>query len=154
MDVFSRLLGKFTNQSIFKYHSRCGNLKLSHLCFADDVLLFSYASESSIRIIKQVLDEFDLLSGLKANINKSTIFFAGVNNDTKNRILPILNFSEGYLPVRYLGVLLITKKLSSSNCQPLLDRITKRIQSWSSKCLSYVERLQLISSVLYSIQAF
>ncbi|KAK9273525.1 hypothetical protein L1049_018335 [Liquidambar formosana] len=135
------MLSKMTEHILFKFHSRCGKLKLSRLCFADDVLLLSFANESSITIIKQVLNDFEFLSGLKANISKSSIFFASVPNEINSRIMHIINFSEGCLLVRYLGFPLITKKLSSSDCQPLIDRITKRIQSWSSKWLSYAGRL-------------
>jgi hypothetical protein len=34
---------------------------------------------------------------------------------------------EGHLPVRYLGVPLISSRLSSADCGTLLDRITGRI---------------------------
>ena len=56
--------------------------------------------------------------------------------------------------MKYLGVPLISTRLSHTNCQPLLDKIIARIQSWTSISLSFVGRLQLISSVLYSIQMY
>jgi hypothetical protein len=36
----------------------------------------------------------------------------------------------------------------------LLDKIAGRIDSWSSKKLSFAGRLQLLSSILYSIQVY
>ena len=56
--------------------------------------------------------------------------------------------------MKYLGVPLISTRLPHSDCQPLLDKILARIQSWTSRSLSYAGRLQLISSVLYSIQLY
>ena len=56
--------------------------------------------------------------------------------------------------MKYLGVPFISTRLSHSDCQPLLDKIMTRIQSWTSRSLSYAGRLQLISSVLYSIQMY
>ncbi|KAK4716502.1 hypothetical protein R3W88_014840 [Solanum pinnatisectum] len=38
--------------------------------------------------------------------------------------------------------------------QPLIDKIIGRIQSWTSRFLSYARRVQLIKSVLFSIQIF
>jgi hypothetical protein len=45
-------------------------------------------------------------------------------------------------------------KLSASDCKVLVDRISGRIGSWTSKNLSFAGRLQLLSSVLYSLQVF
>ena len=43
---------------------------------------------------------------------------------------------------------------SSTPCNPLSNRVMARIQSWTSRSLSFAGRLQLISSVLYSIQTY
>jgi hypothetical protein len=61
---------------------------------------------------------------------------------------------EGILPVRYLGVPLISSRLSSADCGVLLDKITGSIDSWFSRNLSYAGRLQLLSSVLYGLQVY
>lgn len=45
-------------------------------------------------------------------------------------------------------------KLSSRDWKPLIDKISARIHSQSARRLSFAGRLQLIQSVLYSIQAF
>ena len=59
---------------------------------------------------------------------------------------------EGKLLVRYLGVPLISFRLFSAVCGVLLERITRRIDSWLDRNLSYAGRLQLLSSLLYSLQ--
>ncbi|XP_019238427.1 PREDICTED: uncharacterized protein LOC109218515 [Nicotiana attenuata] len=38
--------------------------------------------------------------------------------------------------------------------QPLIDKILTRIKSWTTRYLSYAGRLQLVKSVLYSIQVY
>jgi hypothetical protein len=45
-------------------------------------------------------------------------------------------------------------KLSAADCKVLLDKIAGRINSWSSRKLSFAGRLQLLSSILYSIQVY
>lgn len=65
-----------------------------------------------------------------------------------------LEFKEGHLPIRYLGLPLISGKLSAHECKPLIEKISARIQSWGSKHLSFAGRIQLISAVLFSIQAY
>jgi hypothetical protein len=59
MEVFSRLIAMSTGpNSSFKFHPKCLKLKLTHLCFADDLIIFFKASLSSINVIKVVLVEF------------------------------------------------------------------------------------------------
>lgn len=61
---------------------------------------------------------------------------------------------EGVLPIQYLGVPLISKKLYAEGCGVLMEKVSARIDSWLSKHLSFAGRLQLISSDLYSLQVF
>ena len=44
------------------------------------------------------------MSGLSPSLDKSSVIFAGVRDETKSDILDIMGFKEGNLPVRYLGV--------------------------------------------------
>lgn len=66
----------------------------------------------------------------------------------------ILDIPEAELPVRYLGVPLISTKLTYADCVVLKDRMLRRIQSWSNKLLSFGSRAQLISFVLFSSQVY
>ncbi|XP_062162012.1 uncharacterized mitochondrial protein AtMg00310-like [Alnus glutinosa] len=61
---------------------------------------------------------------------------------------------KGGFPVRYLGVLLINKRLIVVDCEGLVAKFTSRIDSWCAKHLSFAGRLQLISLVLFSHQVF
>ena len=79
---------------------------------------------------------------------------AGVSVDIKTDLLNTTGFGLGTFPMKYLGVPLISTRLSQSDCQPLLEKILGRIHSWTSRALSYAGRLQLIGSVLYSIQQY
>ncbi|GJV40060.1 RNA-directed DNA polymerase, eukaryota, reverse transcriptase zinc-binding domain protein [Tanacetum coccineum] len=48
---------------------------ISHLCFADDLLMFCHGDTESVKVIKSALDEFSKVSNLIPNMGKSTIFF-------------------------------------------------------------------------------
>ena len=50
--------------------------KLSHVCFADDLILFAEASVAQVRVIRKVLETFCLASGQKVSLEKSKIFFS------------------------------------------------------------------------------
>jgi hypothetical protein len=155
MEVLSLLLNEAVSRfPRFGFHPRCQALGLTHLCFADDLLIFSAANFDSVKVILDVLKEFEVLSGLKANPLKSSFFCSSISADSKLELLNLLQMSEGKLPVRYLGVPLITSRLSAADCESLVAKFTSRIDSWCSKHLSFAGRLQLISSVLFSIQVF
>ncbi|GKC51307.1 RNA-directed DNA polymerase, eukaryota, reverse transcriptase zinc-binding domain protein, partial [Tanacetum coccineum] len=79
--------------------------------------------ENDSRIIKKALDEFSDYSGLLPNNSKSTIFFGSLNDEEKQAILNVLPFADGKLPVKYLGVPIIAKRLSVKDCGCLLDKI-------------------------------
>ncbi|CAN4077341.1 unnamed protein product [Withania somnifera] len=103
---------------------------------------------------KEKLNKFLEASGLKANMNKSQMYFGGVDRVTMDRILNILGYEKGELSVKYLGVPLSTKKLTVQQHRPLAEKITARITNWMAKSLSYAGRLQLIRSVLFGMQAY
>jgi hypothetical protein len=129
-------------------------IKLSHLCFADNLLIFSAATLASVRCYIGALAEFEALSGLEANPSNSSIFLAGVTPTGKQNLFELLHMPERVLPMRYLGVPLISKRLSAVDCDSLISKISSRIDSWLAMKLSFAGRLQLLSSVLVSLQMF
>lgn len=74
MEVFSRILAKASNNGRFSHHPRCSKLDFTHLCFADGLLLFCQVDLQSASVIKESLDSFSALSGLKANPEKKINF--------------------------------------------------------------------------------
>ena len=138
MEAFSRSLAVAASRQGFQFHPRCKEINLTHLCFADDMFLFSGGTLSSVQVYMDELNSNACFSGLQVNNQKSAIFIAGVSDEVRNDLVNITGFSLGRFPMRYLGVPLISTRLTHSDCMPLLQRITARIQSWTSKSLSYV----------------
>jgi hypothetical protein len=68
-------------------------------------------------------------------------FCAGISPSMKDVLLDELQMEEGHFPVRYLGVPLISSKLSAADYRVLIERITKRIDYWTSKQLSFDGRM-------------
>ena len=99
----------------------------------------------SVRITMEELAKFEAFSGMQVNKQKSVVFLAAIDDSVRDAILDMTGFRLGSLPMKYLGVPLISSKLSHSDCQPLLDKIIARIQSWTCVSLSFAGRLQLIS---------
>ncbi|KAL2237593.1 UNVERIFIED_CONTAM: hypothetical protein Sindi_0951000, partial [Sesamum indicum] len=109
---------------------------------------FCRADFDSIRVFKEGLDWFAEVSGLRLNVQKSHLIISHLAQELKNQMLEFLGFQEGHLPMRYLGLPLISSRLSISDCQPLISKIDARITGWEGISLSYVGRVQIIKSVL------
>nr|GEX00056.1 hypothetical protein [Tanacetum cinerariifolium] len=128
----------------FQYHYLCEQQRVINLCFADDLFLFFLGNPTSVAVIMDALEEFKQVSGLVPNIPKSTTFFCNVPNAIKASILNSTPFAEGVLPVRYLGVPLISSRLLYRDCKILVKNLKSIANDWRNKFLSLAGRLQLI----------
>ncbi|KAE8726370.1 Kinesin-13A [Hibiscus syriacus] len=151
MNVLSNLLNTAASKGMFSFHPKCKNIGLTHLSFADDLLIFCKGKLEFVLGVITVLDCFYEFSVLKLNAGKYELFTAGMSHHIIESIISFTGFKQGRLLVRYLGVSLVTKKLTEKDCQALIDNIKNRIHQWSSKNISYAGRVELIKTVLYSV---
>ncbi|GKA66757.1 RNA-directed DNA polymerase, eukaryota, reverse transcriptase zinc-binding domain protein, partial [Tanacetum coccineum] len=110
--------------------------------------------EYSVKVIKDSIDKFSRVSGLELNMNKSTIFFGNVKIRDQRSILNVIPFKVRKFLVKYLGVPLITKRLGREECKQLIVKVRNKIDDWKNKSLSYTGRMQLIASILNSMQVY
>lgn len=55
MNCLSHMLNEVASRSRLKYHSNCKKIKLTHLSFADDLLIFIEGNIESVQCVLQVL---------------------------------------------------------------------------------------------------
>lgn len=154
MEVFSAFMKKATEKPGFQFHWKTKELGISHLIFADDVMLFCHGHITSINLVLDAVHEFSSVSGLHTNKDKSQCFLANVDDNTRSHAIAKSGFQLGRLPIKYLGLPLITTKLTSRDCTPLIMNLSSRIDSWVNKSLNHAGRLQLIKVVLFGIQGY
>ncbi|KAL2237591.1 UNVERIFIED_CONTAM: hypothetical protein Sindi_0950800 [Sesamum indicum] len=138
----------------FSYRWKCEAARVFQLGFADDVILFCRADMDSLRIFKAGLDRFAEWSGLRLNVQKSHLIISRSAQALREEMLALLGFQEGILPMRYLGLPLISSRLTIADCRPLLLKIDKRIAGWEGTTLSYAGRVQIIKSVLTAMSVY
>lgn len=127
---------------------------ISHLQFADDVILFLNADESSLYGIKRILQCFQLLSGLKINFSKSQVFCFG-NNSAASLYSPrILGCMLGSIPFKYLGATIGSSPRSLSFWNPLVQKIRAKIESFNAQNISVAGRLVLLKAAIDSVPAY
>ncbi|GJS14637.1 RNA-directed DNA polymerase, eukaryota, reverse transcriptase zinc-binding domain protein [Tanacetum coccineum] len=132
MEIFSLTLQReIDNELNFQYHFGCKSIKLSHVCFADDLLVMCHGDATSVGVIKKALDAFSACSRLLPNYSKSIVFFGSMNEEDRTAISSIIPFITGKLPVIYLGVPFIAKRLGVNKCGCLLDKIKIKLRGKS-----------------------
>ncbi|XP_016506388.2 uncharacterized protein LOC107824163 [Nicotiana tabacum] len=112
MEYLQREMMQLAENGDFNFHPRCRKMGITHICFADDLLMFCIADIESIKLLQRDFQSFSTASRLQANTDKSSIYLAGVESYKKQDILNLLRFEEGTLPFRYLGVPLSSKILT------------------------------------------
>ncbi|XP_030479209.1 uncharacterized protein LOC115696448 [Cannabis sativa] len=151
MEYLSRLLKKAGSKEEFKYFQRCKDLNLNHLCFVDDVILFCHRDFRSIYCMLQALKLFSCSSGLESSPSKSAIYCCGMEERETQRVVDISGFCKKETPFKYLGIPICAKRISSKECEVLVEKMTARIRVWSSSNISYAGRAVLINSVLVGL---
>jgi len=155
MEILSLVLQRAVARDLrFRFHNGCQKLRLINLCFADDLFIFARRDLSSAKVIMESLRRFARMSGLLPSNQKSTVYFCNVSDQVKGTILNIIPFVEGNLPVKYLGVPLISSRLRARDCQVLVEKVEDRIGNWKNKMLSFAGRRQLILSVISSLYVY
>lgn len=122
MEVFNVLLVTEAAKGRFLLHPRCKNPMITHLSFADDLLVFMKGDLGSARALSHVLDLFAEGTGLKVNRAISSMFSAGLIDEMTHELRDCLGFVCASLPVRYLGVLSFLLSLAIMTVSLLLTK--------------------------------
>ncbi|CAM8974862.1 unnamed protein product [Rhodiola kirilowii] len=118
VECLSRMMQRLNKAVGFYFHSKCQRIKLSHIMFADDLILFSSGRNSAAGAIKEVVSNFLECSGLSINFQKSNLFMGGMSEGKVAWVEGIIGTKASPLPVRYLGLPLTSRSLSRKDCDP------------------------------------
>lgn len=122
-EVFSRLLNKKISEGRILLFSHPVNApRVSHLLYADDVVVFVNGSKSSVRCLMGVLKNYETWLGQRVNFDKSAIYFSKQLSFRRTRqLLMDTGFSEGQFPFTYLGAPIVDGRLKIRHFSSLLD---------------------------------
>lgn len=92
------------------------------------------------------------MTGLKLNPNKSSMLLFGVIDILASGLYHVTCFKSMDGDMKYLGLLLITKRITFANCLPLYKKITEPLNFWSNRHLC--GRLVLIKSASFYMMVY
>lgn len=127
------------------------NLSIPMLQFADDTVFFGELYSQNIMTLKSILRCFEMASGLKVNFFKSSLTGLAINTRTLHTFADTLNCRIMEIPFMYLGLSVGANPRSLATWQPVVDKVKKRLSSWSQQMVSFGGRICLIKSVLTAI---
>jgi hypothetical protein len=129
--------------------------QLTHLHFADDVLLFTKAKNSQLRFITDLFNRFSRASGLKINLSKSRAFYSsGIPQAKINRLTSISIIRSTTSLDKYLGFPILKGRVKRSDFLFIIEKMQTRLASWKNRLLNKPGRLTLASSILSSIPSY
>ena len=136
-----------------------GGMRLNHLFFAYDSLLFCKANIPKWLNIQDILAIYEQASGQKLNREKTSIFFFFFFNrntkmETKQHILSVTGVKSTNQLERYLGLLALIGSSKVEAFSSLQGKIWGRINGWKEKFLSQTGKEVLLKAVIQSIPTY
>ncbi|GJU95642.1 RNA-directed DNA polymerase, eukaryota [Tanacetum coccineum] len=127
---------------------------ISHLLYVDDVMFIGKWSSENVNVLMMMLHWFFLASGLKINVQKSSLYGVGVRPSEVHSMAECYGCLANNLPFTYLGVKVGANMSRVNSWNEVVQKVTNKLSTWKAKTLSVGGRLILIKSVLGVIPTY
>ncbi|XP_020677236.1 uncharacterized protein LOC110095870 [Dendrobium catenatum] len=128
--------------------------RVSHLLYADDILIFSEAKLKEVKELKKIISSYYAWTGHKVNTTKSMILFGkNTMRSIQEKVVKQLNFTV-VNELNYLDVKMILRRMKASDFQVLLEAAASKLNTWGKKNISLEGKLVLTKSAFLSLPMF
>ena len=139
-----------SNDKIKLMQACMGVLVPSHALYADDIMLFTKGSVSSLDVISALFKRYVDCSGQVCNPAKSIIFAGPMSPSRHSMLANKIAFIVGQLAFTYFGVPIFKGRPKVSNFLPIIDKVRCKLAAWKTILLSIIGRIQLVKSSIQS----
>jgi hypothetical protein len=156
MDKLSHLITHCVQEGEWKpmRAGRNGPL-ISHLMFADDLILFAEANPTQMRFVLNTLNQFCQLSGQQVSHEKTSIMFSrNVCSQMREELTMLSGFNEASSLGKHLGVPLVGRAPKKSDYNYLINQVKTKLSAWKAKQLSFAGRITLSKAVIEAIPIY
>ena len=129
--------------------------KVSHIFFADDSLVFGWATKEEAAEIQRLLQVYETSSGQQLNRNKTALFFSpntdeGIRDDVKTLFgAQVIEPHESYL-----GLPSLVRRSKSNTFAHLEQRVVTKVSGWKEKLLTSAHKEILIKAVAQAVPSY
>lgn len=152
-EVMSRALNSLLKKKEFKmFGMPRGSPKINHLAFADDMIILCKAELGTMKLITEVLEQYENMSGEKINKEKNVIY---LHKNVSQGDVIVAEITTGILrkqfPFIYLRCPIFHLRKQQGYYKQMVQKVSSKLQAWKGKLLLYGGTVVLIKHVLQSI---
>ena len=119
--------------------------------FADDMDVFSLASEKSIKTIFEELDRFRLQSGFTVSYDKTTLYRIGSLRHSDANLYDMTQFVWSNKDITVLGVTIAHEDLLHKNYNVIVQKVKNVLNAWYNRGLSLIGKIQVVNTLVASL---
>ncbi|KAF5475845.1 hypothetical protein F2P56_007609 [Juglans regia] len=155
-EALSNLIGKAEERGLIHgVPVGRGQLRVSHLFFADDSLIFCKANALEWGRLFGLLKVYEDASGQRLNIEKTSIIFSkNTLRVTQSYILEIAGMKSALPYENYLGLPSVVGRAKHKAFQGILDKVRMKLSSYTVKLLSQAGREIFIKAVVQTLPTY
>ncbi|XP_026419515.1 uncharacterized protein LOC113315454 [Papaver somniferum] len=125
---------------------------ITHLLFADDILIFTKVDMHNVSGILETLSLFGKYSGQMLNFNKSSVSFSNnISPADRTALSNALDMTEMNNTYKYLGVTLFLGRDKTKAFKPIIQSLNSRLIPWKGKNTNYAARSMMVKHVLNAL---
>lgn len=126
---------------------------LSHLFYADDMLIFTNGSIRSLKCLKGLMNKYEAASGQKINLHKSAFYTSKqISLARILRIQSLTGCQTKHLLFRYLGAPIYKGRCRIHFFEDLIERFSSKIEGWYARFLSFGGKVILLNQSSLAFQ--
>lgn len=151
-EFLSRGLDQLYSQYPSLRYNKTAPLCVSHLSFADDVIIFVNGCRFSLHRLMNFLHHYETVSGQLINQSKSSFYIKGQTSVSHKTIVQsVTGFQPRQFPFTYLGCPVYVGGVQIRHFDDMIRKIRGMISGWANRLLSFGGKLVLIQHVLSSM---
>lgn len=152
----SAMLHRFERQKMIQGVKVCRRApSITHMLFVDDSYFYCKAGESEAQKLVEILSKFELASGQKINLGKSSVFFStNTRTFARQQLCSSLRIAEAQDDSMYLGLPNMMKKSKVTTLGFLKDKVRRRTQSWEGKLINQGGKEVLVKALIQSLPTY
>ncbi|KAL3833012.1 hypothetical protein ACJIZ3_007748 [Penstemon smallii] len=128
---------------------------ISHILYADDLVIYCRAIQEDVNTIVGTLEKFSTWSGQIINPDKSSIHYSkNVATNFKDLVLSQFGFKECDHKTKHLGLPFCKPRSRSAAFNEILLKLKQKLSGWKSKNLSQAGRGVLLKAVAQALPMY